>query len=39
MNLSIGKAQAAKEWIKKLNISTSSLNLYKVNLETFIDWQ
>jgi hypothetical protein len=39
MNLLIGKAQAAKEWMKKLNISTFSLYLYKANLEAFIDWQ
>jgi hypothetical protein len=39
MNLPIGKAQAAKEWMKKLDISTLSLHLYKANLEAFINWQ
>jgi hypothetical protein len=38
MNLSIGKAQAAKEWMEKLNINIFSLYFYKVNLEAFIDW-
>jgi hypothetical protein len=37
MNFPIGKAQATKEWIEKLNISTPSLHLYKANLEAFID--
>jgi hypothetical protein len=39
MNLPIGKAQAVKEWIEKLGISTLSLHLYKANLKAFIDWQ
>jgi hypothetical protein len=38
MNLPIGKAQVAKEWMEKLGISISSLHFYKVNLEAFIDW-
>jgi hypothetical protein len=36
MDLPIGKAQAAKEWIDKLGTNTSSLHIYKVNLEAFI---
>jgi hypothetical protein len=39
MNLPISKAQAAKEWMEKLNISISSLYFYKANLEAFINWQ
>jgi hypothetical protein len=39
MNLPIGKAQAAKKWIKKLGISILLLHFYKANLEAFIDWQ
>jgi hypothetical protein len=37
MDLSIGKIQAAKEWIDKLGINTPSLYIYKANLEAFID--
>jgi hypothetical protein len=37
MNLPIRKIQAAKEWIDKLDINTSSLHIYKTNLEAFID--
>jgi hypothetical protein len=33
----ISKAQAAKEWINKLDISTLSMHIYKANLKTFID--
>jgi hypothetical protein len=39
MDLLIGKTQAAKEWIDKLDINTSSMHIYKANLEAFIDWQ
>jgi hypothetical protein len=39
MDLPIDKAQAAKEWIDKLGINTSSMHVYKTNLEAFIDWQ
>jgi hypothetical protein len=39
MDLLIGKAQAAKKWINKLDTNTSSLHIYKANLEAFIDWQ
>jgi hypothetical protein len=38
MNLLINKTQAAKEWIEKLDINTSSLYLYKTNLEAFINF-
>jgi hypothetical protein len=39
MDLSISKAQAAKEWINKSGINIPSLHVYKANLEAFVDWQ
>jgi hypothetical protein len=37
IDLPIGKAQAAKEWIDKLDINILSMHIYKTNLEAFID--
>jgi hypothetical protein len=37
LNLPIGKARKAKEWIDKLNTDMLSVPEYKTELEAFID--